>query len=240
MGSYLLATKVEEKLVPLRDVIVAFHYLYLSRTRSALQMKPLELGGDLYGEWKNELICIERNILRELGFSLYNSFSHPHQYLLYVIKLLEGNDLLAQTSWNYINDSMHLKLIVDYHSLYIVCAAIFLASRTISYPLPESPIPWWKLLNLDNKVIYQIANEIMSLYSYEKVGYLLFFTFVLLIVMLCNTDRVSSSGSMSFVTFLIYAGTYRACCRMLCIVRYCLLSLVISLFIMKIVVFTYV
>jgi hypothetical protein len=175
MGCYLLATKVEEKLQPLRDIIFVFHYLFLSKQPTGkVFIKPMELGGELYHEWKSELICIERNILRELGFSLYNSFNHPHQYLLYIIKLLEGTNTLAQSAWNYLNDSMHLKLITQYHSLYIVCAAIFLASRNIGYPLPEQPTPWWTLFHLDTTTIYQIANEIMSLYNEEKVRIVLY------------------------------------------------------------------
>lgn len=57
--------------------------------RKSLKLKPLELGGMRYSDWKNEVIMIERFILKELGFSFYHNIEHPHKYLLYYIKVCE-------------------------------------------------------------------------------------------------------------------------------------------------------
>ena len=98
--------------------------------------------------WKNELITIERYILKELGFSIYNIMDHPHKYILYFVKLLNGSNELAQVSWNYLNDSLRLDLNLRYNAEVIACAAIFLAIRKLQLPIPEYP-PWWEVMNAD-------------------------------------------------------------------------------------------
>ena len=81
---------------------------------------------------------IERYILKELGFSLYNIIDHhPHKYILYFIKLLNGNEILANYSWKCLNDSMRLDISLKYDAPIIACAAIYLASHYIGYVLPE-------------------------------------------------------------------------------------------------------
>jgi len=81
---------------------------------------------------------IERYLLKELGFSLYNIIdNHPHKYILYFIKLLNGNEELANYSWKCLNDSMRLDISLKYDAPIIACAAIYLASHYIGYVLPE-------------------------------------------------------------------------------------------------------
>jgi len=81
---------------------------------------------------------IERYLLKELGFSLYNIIdNHPHKYILYFIKLLNGNEELANYSWKCLNDSMRLDISLKYDGPIIACAAIYLASHYIGYVLPE-------------------------------------------------------------------------------------------------------
>lgn len=167
-------------------MIFTFHYLYFLRRGLRRTGKELEVGSELYLSWKNQLIAIEKDILITLGFAVYEAVDHPHQYLLYIIKLLfpssgsEGGEesqrtqesarKLAQAAWSYLNDSMRIDLELRYDSTYIACAAIFLAARQIGCSLPESPEPWWKtLLRIETEHLLDIANEIMSLYSTGKV-----------------------------------------------------------------------
>ena len=67
------------------QILFVFFRMYCIRKR--LKVKPLELGGIRYNNWKNEVITIERYLLKELGFSFYSSIEHPHKYLLYYIKV---------------------------------------------------------------------------------------------------------------------------------------------------------
>lgn len=119
-------------------------------------------------EWKNELITMEMYILKELGFSLYSIMDHPHKYLLYFVKVINGSNELAQTAWNYLNDSMRLNISLRYSAEKIACAAIYLAARKLQFPLPTDH-SWLKIMGGDLESTRVIADTILSLYSLEKV-----------------------------------------------------------------------
>jgi hypothetical protein len=131
-------------------------------------MKPLELGGQQYTMWKNELITMERFLLKELGFSLYNVMDHPHKYILYFVKLLNGSNELAQSAWNFLNDSLRLDLSLRYSAQLIASATIFLAARKISFPLPED-LPWWEVFGADMDTMLVICDSILGIYHLSKV-----------------------------------------------------------------------
>jgi len=181
MGSVLLASKVEESFKTLREFLFAFHYLYAQR--KCLHIRAMELGGQQYAIWKNELVMIERFILKELGFSLYNIMDHPHKYILYFVKVLNGSEELANVAWSYLNDSMRLDISLRYESTAIACAAIFLGARKIGFPLPESVNgrEWWRVMGggleagtaRDAQIaLLKICDEILSIYEMEKIGWL--------------------------------------------------------------------
>ena len=135
---------------------------------------PMELGGQQYTTWKNELIMIERYILKELGFSLYNIMDHPHKYILYFIKVLNGNEALANEAWSYLNDSMRLDVSLHYEAQTIACAAIYLAARKVDFPLPEDAATgvWWEVFGAETTDMDKICTEILGLYHFDKVSYM--------------------------------------------------------------------
>jgi hypothetical protein len=170
MGSFLLAAKVEENFKTLREVLFAFHYIY--GKRKALALKPMELGGQQYTMWKNELLMVERYILKELGFSLYNIMDHPHKYILYFIKVLNGSEVLANTAWGYLNDSMRLDLSLRFEAQTIACAAIHLAARKNEVVLPHADADggsWWEVFGADTAKMLFCCNEILAMYTHSKV-----------------------------------------------------------------------
>ena len=170
------------------QIIFAFHHIYAHR--KGLRLRAMELGGQQYTEWKGELITIERYILKELGFSLYNIMDHPHKYILYFVKVLNGSEELANAAWAYLNDSMRLDVSLKYPAQTIACAAIFLASRKIGFPLPEGGDEisgsvgsaksasassnvkgcWWEVMSADKETMLLICDEILSLYHADKVS----------------------------------------------------------------------
>jgi hypothetical protein len=170
MGCTLLASKVEEKQKMVRDIVFIFHHMY--QRRKNLKRKILSIASQRYNDWKNEVLGIEKLILKELGFSFYNIVDHPHKYLLYFVKLLDGNNELAQKSWNYLNDSMRLDLTLRYPAPAIASAAIHMAARFLSFPLPEEPYPWWSLMVEDFNLINIICDKILSLYHLPKLSWL--------------------------------------------------------------------
>ena len=144
-----------------------FHRIFLRRQN--LRIEPLEVGSYLYTSWKNELITMEMFILKELGFSLYGIMDHPHKYLLYFVKVINGSNELAQTAWNYLNDCMRLNIALRYSAEKIACAAIYLAARKLQFALP-SDHSWLSIMGGDIESTKEIADSILSLYSHSKVG----------------------------------------------------------------------
>ena len=92
----------------------------------------------------------ESIILKELGFSLYSVLHHPHKYILYFIKVLNGSDVLAQYAWNYCNDLMKLDMCVRYDAAVLAGVSIFKAASKCSppfiLPMKEAAAPWYKVL----------------------------------------------------------------------------------------------
>ena len=86
MGSLLLAAKIEEFPILLRDIILAFFKIYCHRTPKHGR-EELDVGGKAYLQWKSALITIERYILKELGFSFYSILDHPHKFLIVYLKV---------------------------------------------------------------------------------------------------------------------------------------------------------
>jgi hypothetical protein len=172
------------------QILFAFHSIYLRRKK--LQSKPLELGGQQYTLWKNELIIMERFILKELGFSLYSIMDHPHKYILYFIKLLNGSKDLAQCAWNYLNDSLRLDVSLRYDAQTIASAAIYLASRQTGFPLPAD-LPWWEMFNADMDSILSISDSILGLYHLPKVSCFANFLSISVNNLVCSRNDISRS-----------------------------------------------
>jgi cyclin L len=188
MGSVLLASKIEEKLKYLRDIIFVFHHIY--QRRKGLKLKPLELGGVRYTEWKGELITMERYLLKELGFSFYNILDHPHKYILYYVKMLDGTSELSQLAWNYLNDSLRLDLSLRYPAEEIACAAIYMAARKCGFSLPDNP-PWWRLMMSDKNKLLLICDRVLELYHMPKVLFCM--SILILLTTRCYTINAVSN-----------------------------------------------
>jgi hypothetical protein len=191
MGCILVAGKVEEHSRPLRDVslntsdmyvvqqqtdpsfqiLFMFHHMYQRRKR--LVLSSLDISSPRYTEWKAELAAVELHLLNQLGFSLYAMMDHPHKYILYYLRILDGAKDLSQLAWNYLNDSMRLDVSLRYTAQELACAAIYMSARCLQHPLPGNP-PWWKLMTDDIDKIYEISERILSLYGLSKVNIVLF------------------------------------------------------------------
>jgi len=181
MACLFLATKIEENPRTLRQVLYVFHHLYRKRKfrnsagkKGAISSKdarnaPLELGGDRYNQWKKKLMEGERWVLKELGFGFYQVMEHPHKFLVYYCKYLgqhgmEADELttkkLAQSAWDYLNDSMRLDLCVRHSTKDIACAAMLLASRhpdvAVVLPSPE----WMQALGADPQTVHALCDKV--------------------------------------------------------------------------------
>lgn len=183
MAALLLATKLEETHRRLRDVVRVFHTMHLRTAASddegdlvpfaggptpALDPKSSE-------EMKRSVISTERQILQELGFAVAGLLEHPHKYVLQFVKSLRKSvdgqvRELAQSAWNYLNDSMRTTVCCAYQPHQIATAGIFLAARTLSVKLPKEP-PWWAAFDTEPRDFLRIARKIVELYRMPQARY---------------------------------------------------------------------
>lgn len=172
IGCLFLAAKVEERPRRIKDVLSVFYVMFRRRkwrkTRARLQL--LDVEGATFCKWRDWLVMVERQILIDMGFSIYNVTEHPHKYVLYYVKVLDGSKELAQRAWGYINDSLRIDLCVRFRAEEIACAAIFLASRALGISLPEDPA-WHALFDVDKKQLLRVSVAIMGLYTVEHIDW---------------------------------------------------------------------
>nr|CAB3228935.1 cyclin-L1-like [Phallusia mammillata] len=164
MACIWLASKVEEAPRRIRDVINVFHYLKQRKQNS--NPAPMQLDHH-YITLKNNIIRLERRLLKELGFCVH--VKHPHKIIVVYLQVLEmeSNQDLVQTAWNYMNDSLRSTVFVRYTPETIACACIYLAARVLKVALPSKP-HWFYLFNATEDEIQQICKHLLQVYHHKK------------------------------------------------------------------------
>ncbi|EQC26735.1 hypothetical protein SDRG_15464 [Saprolegnia diclina VS20] len=167
MGCIFLAAKAEEQPRRVKDVIQVF--FRMRNRRMGLQPILLMPSDPRFSQWSDYIIMVERQLLIEVGFSIDAMTEHPHKFLLYYVKILDGSNALAQKAWNYVNDSFRLDLCLRFDAHVIACAAISLAARVLGVPLP---LKWDVLLEVDTADVDVVAREMLAVYSYQRVRWI--------------------------------------------------------------------
>ncbi|RMX45767.1 hypothetical protein pdam_00004190 [Pocillopora damicornis] len=167
MASIFLAAKIEECPRRIRDVINVFHHI--KQRRNARTIQPMEYMGNTYFNLKNQVIKAERRILKELGFCVH--VKHPHKIIIMYLQILESEEKrdLAQSAWNFMNDSFRTNVFVRYPPETIGCACIFLSARQLGISLPNRP-PWWELFGAKLEDLEEISLTLLSLYLRPKAN----------------------------------------------------------------------
>ncbi|KAK9787734.1 hypothetical protein WJX73_000571 [Symbiochloris irregularis] len=137
-----LATKLEEEPRRPQDLLSVFNRI--DERREGTAEAVLDRFSQRYATLKNEIVEVERKILRKLGFILH--VDHPHKSVLFYLsqQVLQAEPRLMQEAWNLANDSLRTTLCIRMRSEAIACGLIFMAARRLQIALPEDP-PWWAL-----------------------------------------------------------------------------------------------
>jgi hypothetical protein len=125
---------------------------------------------------KQEIIRVERLILKELGYVVALLLEHPHKYVIQFIKSMVRSPQsrvaeLAQRAWNYLNDATRTVLCCKYAPHKITTASIYLAAHDMKIKLPTTP-PWWLLFDTELADLQSIARTILALYGQPPARYI--------------------------------------------------------------------
>lgn len=175
-ASLFIAAKVEENPRKVKDVITVVDYVHkLKKSKGGVKPVPpvLDINSFYFTDTKQEIFDAERYILKELGFATDALSKTPvHKYLYFFLKsLLKGSTkALAQSAWNFANDSYRTVCIVQFPPNVIACACIYLATRVLEYPMPIEPasgeqLPWWKIVGVSWEDLSYVAASILELYQ---------------------------------------------------------------------------
>lgn len=162
-----LASKIEENVRRVRDVINVFNFLENQRDGKSTDPIPLDQN---YWAIKREVIKMEHRILAELGFCVH--VQHPHKIIVMYLEILDkkNNKAFIQTAWNYMNDSFRTTVFCEYQPETIACACIFLAARMLKIALPSNP-HWYEVFDATTEEVEKIALTILKLYSNQPRPY---------------------------------------------------------------------
>ncbi|XP_063931467.1 cyclin-K-like isoform X2 [Zophobas morio] len=156
-----LAGKVEDSPKKLKDIIIKS-----TSFSSGVELKETD---DEYFRKREILLRNERILLQTISFDL--TVEHPYRYLLSYVKALSGDRYLAQTAWNYVNDSLRTTLCLQRPPQVISCAAIALAAKRNNYPL-HGPAgkeePWFHQFvghDVSQADMDEIGQQILDLYT---------------------------------------------------------------------------
>ena len=152
-----LACKVEETIRRL---------LYVINSTSKILNNVLEdplLNAKDYWPLKEKLIRYEQILLRNLNFNV--NIIHPHNYLLYFIRKLNGIQELAKLSWCICNDSMLTFLSNQYEPHLIAVAAIYIAAGLLNITLETD---WYEKFDCNRLQLEDICNQLLDLYDTDE------------------------------------------------------------------------
>jgi len=175
MGALFLASKLEECPLRIRD-LVNIYDLLLQRDAYQLQPNeskpfkyaPMSYFGNTFYELKDAIVVAEMQVLKRLGFNVQVVL--PYGTLVNYLRVLgltsNSNEEACSKAWGYLNDAFQAPVFALYQVPTIVCAAILLAVRHLSIPLPPN---WWELFDAAWEDVWSVCGYIMRLYRERSV-----------------------------------------------------------------------
>ncbi|KIJ44223.1 hypothetical protein M422DRAFT_60068 [Sphaerobolus stellatus SS14] len=172
MGALYLASKLEECPIGMRNLINVYHLLLCraahetsSASHTPFKYTPMNYWSSTFYEMKDVLVVSEMQILKRLGFNVHVVL--PYGTLVNYLRVLNltHREDACQLTWGYLNDALQTPVYALYPVPTIVSAAILLAARHLSIPLPsEPPNCWWTLFDAEWEDMWSVASYIMHLY----------------------------------------------------------------------------
>ena len=123
-----LATKCEETVRKLRDIVVACCQTALKNDRAQIDEQSKE-----YWRWRDVILYTEETLLEALCFDL--NVIQPYASLKRFWRLFGADPTIARTAWAFANDSFRAAICVQYEPRTVAAAALHFASIFHDTPL---------------------------------------------------------------------------------------------------------
>jgi transcription initiation factor TFIIIB Brf1 subunit/transcription initiation factor TFIIB len=123
-----LAGKVEETPKKLQDVISVSYHIRFKR--------QLKIDSQEYLEIRESVLKRECRILQTIGFRF--TVEHPYKYILKYTGDIKGSREIAQTAWNFVNDSLRTTMCLTHSPQIIAAATVYLAARYHESDIPTT------------------------------------------------------------------------------------------------------
>ncbi|KAL4504578.1 hypothetical protein ABPG72_010024 [Tetrahymena utriculariae] len=176
MGSVFIAGKAQETIKKPRDLAYVFDQIF--KIEDGMQ-RPVPLLDDKsfkFNHLKQVVQDMEREILKELGFEIYQITwnEQPHRLMYFYINLFKPNPSnqsssfqnLTRTAFNYLNDSYKTNICIFFPFQMVVASCIYLAFRKTGTEMPR--IAWWTIMETSLSNLKLGAGKIQYIYNQFK------------------------------------------------------------------------
>lgn len=160
--SLFLATKVEENVRRMREIVVACCRVAQKQPNMLVDEQSKE-----FWKWRDTILHHEDLLLESLCFDL--QLEQPYR-LLYDFMCFFGmneNKSLRNASWAFVNDSMFTVLCLQFHARTIAAAALYAAARhcDLSFEDDARGRPWWEQIDVDLTQVRRACSRLAQLYE---------------------------------------------------------------------------
>lgn len=172
---FWMACKLEEVIdcddvqcLRLRDVLMMFYDCILRREYDqGGNQEPylLDIYSGFYSLFKEEVIKMERDMLRCFGFVTHVEHAHPFVLTLGAQLGLGSQKHILQSACNIVNDSLRTTLCVRVKAEFVACSALFLAAEKHGQCLPHG---WWEGCHVDWATLKMCCTTILHLYKESR------------------------------------------------------------------------
>ncbi|XP_021758299.1 cyclin-T1-3-like [Chenopodium quinoa] len=160
-----LASKVEDNLRPLRDVVlVAYELVYKWDPSASERIKRREV----YYKQKELILVAENLLLVTIDFDM--AIQHPFSPLVGALKRLKiSNNEVAKAAWNLVNEWLRTTLCLQYKPHYIAAGSLSVAAKLINFKLPMvDGKAWWLQFDVSPKQLEEVTQQMLRYFKHDE------------------------------------------------------------------------
>lgn len=160
-----LASKVEDNLRPLRDVVlVAYEIIYKWDPSAPERIKQREV----YYKQKELILVAENLLLVTIDFDM--SIQHPFKPLVDALKKLKiSNNDVAKAAWNLVNEWLRTTVCLQYKPHYIAAASLSVAAKLQNFKLPMiDGKAWWLQFDVSPKQLEEVTQQMLRYFKHDE------------------------------------------------------------------------